>query len=115
VNEAVPPTVVDVDGGEMTSVGCPVTVRAAPLKLQPVAPLGAFHPDPLIVALPAATPVTVVPETLAIEELLERKLPPVQLVGAEAMLVPPTVMVAGVRVTALLEVGQEGGRGAVTV
>ena len=70
---------------------------------------------PLTVAVPAALPVTVFPETLAIEELLEEKLPPVKPAGAEAMLVPPTVIVEGVRVTVLLEVGQEGGVVTVTV
>ena len=64
---------------------------------------------PLTVALPAATPVTVLPETVATEVFPDAKVPPVKPEGAEATLVPPTVMVVGARLTVLPEVGQGPG------
>jgi hypothetical protein len=92
--------VIEIDTGE-------VTVSEAPVKLHPVASLGAVHPEPETVALPALAPVTVLPEIVTIPEGDEEKLPPVHPEGAEAMLVPPTVMVVGLSVTA--PVGQLGG------
>ena len=61
---------------------------------------------PLTVALPAVTPVTVLPETVATEVFPDAKVPPVKPEGAEATLVPPTVMVVGVRLTTAVLVGQ---------
>ena len=58
-----------------------------------------------MVAVPALFPVTVEPETEAIEELLDWKLPPVKPLGAEAVEVWPTMIVEGERLTVPL--GQE--------
>ena len=55
-----------------------------PLKEQPLAPLGAVKPEAEIVAVPWARPTTVIPETLAMPELLDVKaLPPDQPVGSK--------------------------------
>jgi hypothetical protein len=102
------PTVAGIGSGDVMEIETfgEVTVRTAPLKVQPVASLGAVHPEPVIVALPALSPVTVEPETVAALEL-EEKMPPVHPDGAEAALVPPTTMVVGLSVT--VPVGQLGG------
>jgi hypothetical protein len=94
-----------------TAIGS-VTVSVAPVKLHPVAPLGAVHPEPEIVALPAPAPVSVLPEIVTTPDGgLAEKLPLAHPEGAEAVLVPPTTMVVGLSVTA--PVGQLGGGGVV--
>src|SRR3989344_5280823 len=49
-----------------------------PLKEQPVAPLEAVTPDARIAVVPWARPVIIVPDTLAMPELSDVKLPPLQ-------------------------------------
>jgi hypothetical protein len=93
----------------IVGAGGVVMVSVAPLKAQFVAPLEQLHPDPVIVTVPAATPVTVEPETVATAVLLVVNVPPVHPDGAEAVLVPPTVTVAEFNDTA--PVGQSGGGG----
>ncbi len=87
-----------------------VTVSEAPVKLHPVASLGAVHPEPEMVALPALAPVTVLPEIVTIPEGDAEKTPPVHPEGAEAALVPPPTMAVGLSVTTA-PVGQVGGGG----
>jgi len=103
------PTVIGSRGDVMEIETDWVTVSVAPVKLHPVASLEAVHPEPLIVALPAPTPVSVSPEIVTTPEGLTEKLPPVHPEGAEAVLVPPTTMAVGLTVTA--PVGQLGGGG----
>jgi hypothetical protein len=102
------------DGANEVIVGTAgFTVMAAPLKAQPVASLGAVQPEPEIMALPWPAPVTVSPLMVTIPDGVAEKIPPVHPEGAVAALVPPTIMVVGLTVTA--PVGQLGGGGVMTV
>ena len=108
------PTAVGSGSGDVIEIATgKVIVSKAPVKLHPVAPLEAVQPDPLIVALPALAPVTVLPEIVATPEGDEVKLPPVHPAGADAMLVPPTTIVVGETTTA--PEGQLGAGGVMTV
>jgi len=79
------PTAVGIGLGEVMEIETgKVTVSEAPVKLHPVAPLEATHSEPPIVALPAPTPVTVLPLTAATFALSEEKVPPVKPEGADA-------------------------------
>ena len=70
----------------------PVTVKPAADKPQPVAPFDAVKPDPLMLAEPWALPVMAEPDTVAMEVFGEIKLPPLKPLGAEAVVVWPTLM-----------------------
>lgn len=85
-----------------------LTVIVAPFKTQFVAPVEVYvQPEPLMVAVPALFPVIVEPETEAIAELLDWKLPPVKPLGAEAVEVWPTLIEEDERDT--VPEGQEPG------
>ncbi len=76
------------------------TVTATPLKGHPVVPFGSVQFDPLTVALPAATPVPVDPETESTPLLLEENVPdPLHPEGIESAVVFPTVAVVGLATT----------------
>jgi len=75
-----------------------VTVKVVPPKVQSLAPLGAVQLEPEITAVPAPTPVTVPPETVATEVLLEEKFEPLP-AGIEAVDICPTLMDVGLRAT----------------
>jgi hypothetical protein len=103
VSAVVDPTFT-VDGVAVTlPTGHVTTGIETPLNGHPVVPFGSVQFDPVTVALPAATPVPVDPETESTPVLLDENVPPVQLAGAESATVLPTVAVLGVTETAPLK------------
>jgi len=76
-----------------------VTVMAWEVSAQLTAPFGAAQPLPVILAVPAFTPVMVDPDTDATPELLLLYEPPDQPAGAEAEVVAPLTIVAKAKLT----------------
>ena len=94
LDENVPPVIATVE--EIAVVPCAVsdagvsvtvlaghvtTLTVAPVSEHPVAPFGAVQLVPVTVAVPAATPVPVDPETVSTPALLDENVPPVQPAG----------------------------------